>query len=953
MSDDFPQPNKELEAAAAIESQAEAVVEPLDVTDESHNTNQSQEPAEPMAVGDGATADVRAAVIDTDDEDVDPFDGASDDDELDDEDESEESEDDEDAEDFDDDLEEEDDDEDDDDEDDAPYDLDADDEDESLVSSDLGGDDDHSAAPKKSKRPRGVAAEGISDIVAYEPESSADGDNDPSPEGGPKRDHSKHVAKFEPQRLAKILAASGLDARRKCEEYVTAGRVSVDGEVIKNLAFRADPYSQKIELDGERIKQQRKVYFILNKPRGVVCSNNDPEGRPRIIDMFPEFFKERMFTIGRLDSESEGLILVTNDGELANRMAHPRYRVPKFYLCHVKGVPSPDTLAALKRGMYFEEGRFSVEGVRMKKTMGDSAYLDIVLNEGQNREIRRLLARVDHKVMRLKRVGFGPIRLGDIPSGAFRPLTNEESKLLKNLSEQRAHLDKAASRGRKGKVPKPPYGIKGPFGSKKAYGAKPGFASKSGYVKTSVDENGEFPVKRNYADKLRSRQVSTSRDANTPDVSNRRSERDSRGSDRDDRGSRRPASGSRPVSDASGESFRQRPPRDDRPPQRRLVEASNDDFDNDDAIPSQSRPTTEGRFDNRPPQREYNRPQSGEYSPRPQYGESRPPRRYPSSNEGQPDQSALESLPPRQYGNRPQQGGYGQRSQQQGGYSQRPQYGADRPPRKYPSNDEGQSSQSDEGFPPQRRYGNRPQQGGYNQRPPGGYNDRPQAGYNQRPQYGNDRPPRRSQSDDSSGSNQNESFDNDSDFNGGRRRSNNQDDESDFTPRPQSQRPPRREGGYSQRPPQAQGRPTQGGPPQRHYGSQEGTGNEGGNSGQRRYSSQQEGTGGGYSGQRRYGSQGGGTSEQSGGYSGQRRPGGYRDDNQSQGGGYQSGPPRGRGRPPARAPRPMTADGKEILEGKVTGYRTPPKEGLPRRPYKAVLGMKGNREQRQQRRKKD
>ncbi len=932
MSDDFPQPNKEFDAAAAIEPQAEqsqqlemfAEDQVAEAAEELLETAQPMESVEPTVesteAGDGMTAEVYAEAIDTNDEEADPFDGTSDDDDFDDLEESEEEEEEGEEEDEDeleegeDELEE--DEEDLDEDDDAFYDLDADDEDESLASADFDASDD--VAPVKPKRARGAAAKGSNEIVASDSDMSDDGDNDPSPQAKPKRDHTTHVAKFEPQRLAKILAASGLDARRKCEEYVTAGRVTVDGEVITDLAFRADPYSQKIALDGERIKQQRKVYFILNKPRGVVCSNNDPQGRPRILDMFPEFVKERMFTIGRLDSESEGLILVTNDGELANRMAHPRYRVPKFYLCHVKGVPSSDTLAALKRGMYFEEGRFSVEGVRMKKTMGDSAYLDIVLNEGQNREIRRLLAKVDHKVMRLKRVGFGPIRLGDMPSGAFRPLTNEESKLLKNLSEQRAHLDKAASRGRKSRGPKPPYGIKKPFGS------KPGFGSKPAYGKPAVNENAEFPVKRSYSDKLRSRQISTSQE--------------------------------------------------DRPPQRRLVEAS----ESDDAMPSQNERTSEGRFDNRPPQSEYvrsprggnrqpprrdqsnddsvsrsleaegeftpqrnegsrpqsNRPQSSGYNQRPQSDEDRPPRRYSSSGEGQSNQSERESLPPRQYGYRPQQGGSNQRSQNS----------QSRPPRQYPSRSEGQSFQSEGDSSPPRRYGNQPQQGGYNQRS--------QGEYNQRPQYGNDRPPRRYQSDDSASSNQAESSDNDSDFNGGRRRFNNQDQGSGYTPRPQGQRPPQREGGYSQRPPQGQGqgqgRPPQGRPPQRRYGSQEGTGG-GGNSGQRRYGSQ-EGTGGGYSGQRRYGSQGGGSDEQSGGASGQRRPAGNRGYSQ---GDNQSGPPRGRGRPPARPPRPTTADGKEILEGKVTGYRTPPKEGIPRRPYKAVLGMKGSREQRQQRRKKD
>ena len=334
MSEDFPQPNKELEAVVAesqphTEIASESIAEqatsleavaaahasdcaeahadvsvpmmveevPHEVAADSREVEESNDSVEPTELGDEATAEIRAA-IDIDDEEEDPFDGASDDDDFDELDEDEdESEEDEDEEEFDDELED-----DDDEEEDDSFDSDEEDDDESMTSGDL-KDQTQTNSPIKAKRQR-ANSEPRSEVDAYEPTLEADGDNDPNAQSQPKRDHSKHLAKFEPQRLAKILAASGLDARRKCEEYVTAGRVSVDGEVITNLAFRADPYSQKIELDGERIKLQRKVYFILNKPRGVVCSNNDPEGRPRVIDMFPEFFKERMFTIGRLDAES-------------------------------------------------------------------------------------------------------------------------------------------------------------------------------------------------------------------------------------------------------------------------------------------------------------------------------------------------------------------------------------------------------------------------------------------------------------------------------------------------------------------------------------------------------------------------------------------------------------------------------------------------------------------------
>ena len=194
---------------------------------------------------------------------------------------------------------------------------------------------------------------------------------------------------------------------------------------MHELGTTVDPSRQQIALDGEPLKIERKKYFVLNKPRGILCTNRDPAGRPRVIDLFPPD-SPRLFPVGRLDEESEGLIVVTNDGDLAQKLAHPKYRIYRTYHVHVAGVPNRPTLESLREGMYFAEGKFRVHSAKLLKKQGESSHLEIILTEGQNREVRRLLARIGHKVLRLKRVGFGPIRLERLKPGEFRELTRNE-----------------------------------------------------------------------------------------------------------------------------------------------------------------------------------------------------------------------------------------------------------------------------------------------------------------------------------------------------------------------------------------------------------------------------------------------------------------------------------------------------------------------------------------------
>jgi 23S rRNA pseudouridine2605 synthase len=258
---------------------------------------------------------------------------------------------------------------------------------------------------------------------------------DPSPEG------------TTAERLQKVLAAAGVGSRRECEQLIEEGRIEVDRVVVTELGTRVDPSQREIRVDGTPLQQTtRRVYYAVNKPMGVLCTNRDPSGRTRVIDLLPS--NDRLFTIGRLDQSSEGLILVTNDGELANLLTHPRYGVDKVYRVRVSGNPSPELLRKLERGIHLAEGFARVASVRLKKRLRAASELEMVLNEGRNREIRRLLARIGHKVLQLKRTAIGPVRLGDMPAGAYRPLTNQEVKQLRNASRPKgAHSKESQSKG--------------------------------------------------------------------------------------------------------------------------------------------------------------------------------------------------------------------------------------------------------------------------------------------------------------------------------------------------------------------------------------------------------------------------------------------------------------------------------------------------------------------------
>jgi 23S rRNA pseudouridine2605 synthase len=230
-------------------------------------------------------------------------------------------------------------------------------------------------------------------------------------------------------RLQKVLALAGVASRRECEELITEGRVEVDRKVVTELGTRVDPLQQEIRVDGETLLRPRLTYFAVNKPTGVVATARDPAGRMRVTDLMPPN-TPRVFCVGRLDMASEGLIIVTNDGELANGLTHPSHGVEKVYHVQVVGQVEHEVLGQLHRGVHLAEGFAHVKHVRIKTRGKQSTILEMVLDEGRNREVRRLLARVGHKVQRLKRIAVGPVRLGDLPVGAVRPLTKKEVESL-------------------------------------------------------------------------------------------------------------------------------------------------------------------------------------------------------------------------------------------------------------------------------------------------------------------------------------------------------------------------------------------------------------------------------------------------------------------------------------------------------------------------------------------
>jgi 23S rRNA pseudouridine2605 synthase len=229
-----------------------------------------------------------------------------------------------------------------------------------------------------------------------------------------------------PVRLQKLLARSGVASRRRCEELMLAGLVEVDGEVVTRLGTKVDPRTAVIRVEGRRLPPvSAHAYLVLNKPRGVVSTMSDPEGRRTLSDFVADR-PERLFHVGRLDTDTDGLILLTNDGDFAQRVAHPSYELDKTYVAEVAGVVTRAVVKRLLAGVTLEDGPVEVSGAKVLSTQGDRSIVELVIHEGRNRVVRRLLEEVGHPVRRLTRTAIGPVLLRGLRSGELRELTSDE-----------------------------------------------------------------------------------------------------------------------------------------------------------------------------------------------------------------------------------------------------------------------------------------------------------------------------------------------------------------------------------------------------------------------------------------------------------------------------------------------------------------------------------------------
>jgi len=232
------------------------------------------------------------------------------------------------------------------------------------------------------------------------------------------------------ERIQKIIARAGIASRRRAEELITLGLVTVNGKVVTELGTKADPDRDDIRLEGQRLRfPKEKVYIALNKPKGYVTTLSDPQGRPTVADLLAGL-SFRVFPVGRLDYDTEGLIICTNDGDLAQLLLHPKYEVPKLYRAKVRGTPSPHKLERLLRGVHIGPGKpAKALAVKLVKEAEDS-IIDLTIAEGRHHQVKRMMMAVGHPVRKLTRMAVGPLKLGTLKSGKWRPLTPQEVEKL-------------------------------------------------------------------------------------------------------------------------------------------------------------------------------------------------------------------------------------------------------------------------------------------------------------------------------------------------------------------------------------------------------------------------------------------------------------------------------------------------------------------------------------------
>jgi 23S rRNA pseudouridine2605 synthase len=236
------------------------------------------------------------------------------------------------------------------------------------------------------------------------------------------------------ERLQKVMASAGVASRRQCEELILEGVVTVNGRVVDELPAFADPQVDVIAVQGRRLAQPQRVYFLLHKPKGVICTSSDPQGRPRAVDLVPG--QERVFCVGRLDADTTGLIILTNDAELTHLLTHPKYKVAKTYVAKVAGRVDQEAVEKLRKGVWLAEGRTGRAVVKVLRSGHHDSLLEITIQQGLNRQVRRMLAKVGLPVQSLKRTRIDGLSITGLGVGRFRPLSRAEVAALRRAAAE-------------------------------------------------------------------------------------------------------------------------------------------------------------------------------------------------------------------------------------------------------------------------------------------------------------------------------------------------------------------------------------------------------------------------------------------------------------------------------------------------------------------------------------
>lgn len=236
-------------------------------------------------------------------------------------------------------------------------------------------------------------------------------------------------------RIQKILAQAGVCSRRKCEEFIIEGKIRVNGKVIHQMGIKVNPEKDVVFFEAQKICPHPKVkniYIVMNKPRGYITSSHDERGRPTVLDLLPRL-NERVFPVGRLDYNTEGLLLLTNDGELCYKLTHPKYNIPRKYLVKIKGTLKEPSFLSLKKGITHNNQRLTIDKIHTVRVTKSNSWVSVILHEGKNKEIKKFFETIGHPVLKLKRVKFFFLTLEGLEQGEYRFLTKEEVKKLKNL----------------------------------------------------------------------------------------------------------------------------------------------------------------------------------------------------------------------------------------------------------------------------------------------------------------------------------------------------------------------------------------------------------------------------------------------------------------------------------------------------------------------------------------